>query len=287
MFVHVAVTGGAGGLGREVVGLLRASGHAVRSIDRAEASGSVMADLRDMEDVRRSLEGVDGLVHLAAWPTPHAAEISRVFSDNVLMAGNVLFAAAAMGIRNVVVASSQSVLGLPWAPEVVEPDYLPVDERHPCRPADGYSLSKLVTEQIAQMLSAQGRLDAMVLRFPAIWDPARFGESIAGRLARPDQGAKSQWAYVDLRDAAHAVHLALATARGGCTVLNVTAPTVFSSEPTAELVRRWYPVLAARSERLPASAEACFDWRRAREVLGFTCRYRWTVDGIAKVVPPV
>ena len=277
--MRVAVTGAAGKLGREVVRELTFAKHEVRCIDRTEAAGIVAADLRELSGVKRCLAGVDAIVHLAAWPTPTSAAGSAVFSDNVLMASNVLFAAAELGIRNVTVASSQSVLGLAWSAEVVEPDYLPVDEKHPCRPGDVYSLSKLVTEQLSELLSAQDRIDAKLLRFPVIWDPAEFEGSIAGRLHRPSQGAKSQWAYVDLRDAARAVRLALAVGRPGYEVFNITSQNVFAAEPAAELVARWYPRLA-KSGGLPADCTACFDWRAARDRLGFVCRYRWSVDGI-------
>lgn len=277
--MRVAVTGGAGKLGRQVVSSLSANGHDVLSIDCVPAGGAVIADLRDRDDVGRCLLGVDGVVHLAAWPTPFSADIREVFADNVAMASNVFFTASELGIRKVVVASSQSVLGLAWSEGVVEPDYLPVDESHACRPGDGYSLSKLVTEQLAQMLSSQGGLDAKVLRFPVIWDPSRFDQEIAGRVERPQQGAKSQWAYVDVRDAARAVRQALELDRPGYELFNITSSTAFASEQSAALVSRWYPQLAARS-RLPEGNAACFDWRAARDGLGFVPRYRWSQGGI-------
>lgn len=283
--MQVAVTGAAGKLGREVVGQLRAAGHAIRAIDQVAMPGGRVTDLRDRDSVWASLDGVDGIVHLAAWPTPHSADPATVFSDNVLMASNVLHAAAAQGIANVVVASSQSVLGLAWSTSVVEPDYLPVDESHPCRPSDSYSLSKLVTEQLARMLSVQGKLHATVLRFPVIWTPDAFEACVAGRLLNPAQGAKSQWAYVDVRDAARAIQLALEQKRGTFDLFNICAPTVFAAQPTAGLVAEWYSQLAARGDA-PAGQGACLDWRAARQRLGFVCRYRWSETGISEVDTP-
>ncbi len=278
----VAVTGAAGKLGREVVRQLREAGHEVRAIDRIATPAGLLADLRDRDGVASSIDGVGGVVHLAAWPTPHSADIATVYADNVLMTANVLFSAAVRGITNVIVASSQSVLGLPWSPVVIEPDYLPVDEDHPCRPTDGYSLSKLATEQLARMLSDQDRLQARVLRFPVIWTPDAFDVCVAGRLNNPAQGAKSQWAYVDVRDAARAVRIALELNPTGFDLFNICAPTVFASQTTAELVAEWYPGLAARGEA-PAGHGACLDWRAAHERLGFICRYRWQATGIDEV----
>lgn len=275
----IGVTGARGRLGSAVVSEFHVAGLAVRQIDHVVADHVLVADLRHVVEVRRALEGCDAVVHLAAWPTPLAAPPGQVFADNVAIASNVLFAAVEHGIRRVVVASSQSVLGLAWASEVIEPDYLPVDENHPCRPGDSYSLSKLVTEQLAHLLAQRGELDATVLRFPVIWDPAQFGASIAGRLDRPQQGAKSQWAYVDVRDAARAVRLAVMATRPGYGLFNITSPEVFETRPTSSLVREWYPKLAAAGAMLPGQ-ESCFDWRSASEALGFTCRYRWIRTGI-------
>jgi len=275
----VGVTGSRGKLGRATVGELRRAGLKVREIERIPADGVIGADLRLAEEAARALAGCDMVVHLAAWPTPHSAPAGEVFADNVAMASNVLHAAVSQGTRRVVVASSQSVLGLAWSDKVREPEYLPVDEAHPCRPGDSYSLSKLVTEQLAQLLAQRGEIDATVLRFPVIWDPEQFASEVAGRLGRPQQGAKSQWAFVDVRDAARAVRLALAAGKPGYRLFNIAAPHVFAPVSTAELVNEWYPALAA-SAQAPSGQDACFDWRAARDGLGFVCRYRWTHDGI-------
>ena len=57
---------------------------------------------------------------------------------------NILEASRKLGIKNLVLASSETLLGLPFAPWV--PDYIPVDENSPRRPESAYSLSKLVGE---------------------------------------------------------------------------------------------------------------------------------------------
>lgn len=63
-------------------------------------------------------------------------ELSRTY--------NILEASRKLGIKNLVLASSETLLGLPFAPWV--PDYIPVDENSPRRPESAYSLSKLVGE---------------------------------------------------------------------------------------------------------------------------------------------
>jgi nucleoside-diphosphate-sugar epimerase len=275
--MKVAVTGAAGTLGRAVCAELAAAGHEVRGIDRQAVEGIVSADLRDADATQIALAGCEAIVQLAAWPTPQSAPAATILADNIAIISNVLFAASALGIRSVVAASSQSVLGLPWAQTVIVPDYLPVDEAHPCRPTDAYSVSKLASEEIAAMFARRGELDVCMLRFPAIWDHEQFEQSIARRLALPEQGAKSQWAYVDLRDAARAVRLALETKWIGFEVINIVAPEAFAPEPLEALLARWYPGL--RLDGVDHKAH-CFDYRRAEQVLGFRARFLWSPLGI-------
>ena len=113
-----------------------------------------------------------------------------------------------------------------------------------------------------------------------VWDPADHAASVRRRLDAPAQGAKSLWAYVDVRDAAQAVIRCLAHPRAGFRVFNIAAPHPFVQAPVTELVREWFPNL--RDIRLPLAADtALFDVRRAEAEIGFRARYVWTPAGIA------
>lgn len=281
--MHIAVTGSAGLLGRAVVAELRAAGYAVRAIDRRQqddpAAPTVVVDLRDPAAVEAAVAGCQAVAHLAAWPTPHAAEPRDAWADNLATTTNVLFAATVAGIDRIVYASSQSALGLAWAARIVPPDYVPVDELHPCRPGDCYSASKLAGEQLLQALTADGSRSGFALRFPVIWEAEQFASFTQRRLNNPAQGAKSQWAYIDARDAARLVRLALESGRCGFHLLNGTAPQVFAELPPRELVARWYP--GVRDIRLrPEDLASVFDHRAAERLLGFRARYLWGRNGI-------
>lgn len=284
----IAVTGAAGLLGRAVVAELLAAGFAVRSIDRvpppaapAPASEHVIAELTDHAAVVRALAGCAGVVHLAALPSPASGTPSEVWRINATIAGNVLFAARESGIRDIVTASSQSALGLPYASRVTAPLYLPVDEDHPRWPSDAYSASKAASEDLAMALWRESEINVCCLRFPVIWDPAKHAEHVARRIGAPEQGAKSLWAYVDLRDAARSVQLAVEARLSGFRLLNVTSRRAFADEPMPELVERWFPGL--RDIRVPLTPDgAIFDWRRAEREIGFRARFVWNRGGIAE-----
>src|SRR6185295_4555996 len=84
-------------------------------------------------------DGIDAVVHLGAIARPGLATNAALFANNVVGTYNVFTAARHAGVKNLVWASSESVLGLPFDDP---PQYLPVDEEVPLRPNSSYSLGK-------------------------------------------------------------------------------------------------------------------------------------------------
>lgn len=284
----ILVTGASGLLGRAVVADLRAADKPVLAVDRVDATDQLqgidvdfrVADLRDTNQAFSLIEKAKAVVHLAGWPTPHAANPETVWSDNVQLNANLVAGARRAGVETFIYASSQSVLGLAWSENVVSPDYLPVDEKHPCRPEDLYSMSKLAGEHLTRMLAQVSRTCAMAMRFPVIWNPLKFEEAIANRIQNPQQGAKSQWAYIDLRDAARSIRLAIDGDWPGYECINIAARHCFlPAGDLASAVRQWYPDI---SSSVPdhASFTAAFSSQKALDLIGFESRYCWNPDGV-------
>lgn len=275
--MHVVVTGAGGLLGRAVVSDLRANGHVVRPIDLHAPNGETWGaiDLRDRKAADATIRDADAVAHLAAWPNPMAVDARTGWTDNIGMTANTLFAALDAGVERFIYASSQTVLGLAWADPIIPPDYVPVDEDHACRPSDWYGASKLAGEYLVESYARNGQLSAYSLRFPVIWEASDFDRATGRRRSDPIQAARSQWAYVDARDAARAVRLSIETQSTGYRLLNIAAPRVFSAERVPELVKRWFPSLTVTDD-----VQAVFDSRRAETVLGFRGRYLWDLGGI-------
>ena len=82
---------------------------------------------------RRAARPLDAVVHLAAIPAPGLAANAATFKNNIAQHLQRLRGGAAAGIKNVVWASSETVLGLPFD---TPPPYVPVDEEYPGRPGD-------------------------------------------------------------------------------------------------------------------------------------------------------
>ena len=215
----VAVTGSSGKLGRHVVRDLHEHGYRIVALDRVPdpssvADAAVRVDLTDYGQVLEALtavddrhDGVDAVVHLAAIPAPGLTTNAVTFANNITATYNVFAAARSAGVRNIVWASSETVLGLPFD---VPPPYIPVDEEYPVRPESTYSLVKSLEEEMARHFCRwEPELKMIGLRFSNVMEPEDYtgfpGFDVDPRLRR-----WNLWAYIDGRDGAQAVRLALA-----------------------------------------------------------------------------
>lgn len=266
------VTGASGDVGRAVVRNLLTHGHEVRALvlDRQDALPlgveTVVGDCRDADVVRSALDGVDGVVHLAAMRDPVGAPL-HVFAHNTRATFTVLHGAGAVGVRRAAMASSTSVLGLGWGPDSLRPRYVPVDELHPVQAQDPYALSKQADEASAEMVGRRWGTAVTALRLPFCQDTEVL-QARANALGHdPGHAAKELWAWLHVDDAATAFRLALERPDGGVGVLNVVAPTVLAPQPTHWLLDRFRPDVP-RLPRLPGRA-ALFTSSRAREALGW------------------
>jgi nucleoside-diphosphate-sugar epimerase len=113
----VVVTGAAGIGGQETCRLLAEKGYSVRLADIVAPPPDVRAlgefvrcDTRTPDDARAAVEGMDAVVHLAAWHCAHVPPVSdpTIFAENVDGTYNVLEAAKQQGIKAVVYASSMA-----------------------------------------------------------------------------------------------------------------------------------------------------------------------------------
>src|ERR1043166_1623775 len=147
----IVVTGGSGRLGQLVVKELLAHDYDALTLDRVppreKLCPSWIADLRQPGDLYEALKDAYGVAHLGAYQAPNLVSDSETFSNNVAATYNVLKAAADLGVKKVVLASSTAAFGYIYASNPLFPNFLPADEKHPSKPQDPYGLSKVVGEQ--------------------------------------------------------------------------------------------------------------------------------------------
>jgi nucleoside-diphosphate-sugar epimerase len=276
----VVVTGSSGLLGRHVVSAMKRAGHEVRGVDLAPAGNQspevpfLSADLTDPGQAFQSLAGAEAVVHAAAIPRPVGRTASEVFRTNVLAAHNVAEASLMHGVARIVNASSFSVLGWPFNPQPLIPEFLPIDESHPLVPQESYGLSKLVTEEIlAAAVRRYPGLTAINLRMPWIQTSATFSIDVVPRRRDPQTATGNLWAYIDAEDAAMAFVAALDVDAGGVASVYIAAPDTFMEEETTALIRASFPGVELRDE-LPGHASVISS-QAAERLLGARPTSSW------------
>jgi UDP-glucose 4-epimerase len=275
--MRIIVTGGSGKLGRTVVSTLRDEGHEVVNLDRSGERGSVViVDLTNAGEVLDAVAGideqhagVDAVVHLAAVPAPGLMSDVATFHNNMLSTYNVFQAARRAGVKRIVTASSETVLGLPFD---VPPPYIPVDE-DVTSPESTYSLVKHLEEQLAiQLVRWDPELSITAVRFSNVMNPedyAAFPAFDADARARK----WNLWGYVDARDGAQLVSLALARAKPGFERYIAAAADTVMSRPNAELVAEVFPGVDVRGDL--GEHDTMLSIEKARRELGYAPRFSW------------
>ncbi len=183
---RVAVTGGAGFIGSHLCGRLLQKGYQVRCIDNlhrglwanlGECEGNVervLADLRNAEEARRALEGVDVVYHLASRVGGigvYVKHASTIWWDNTLIDQNVFRAAVQNHIGRVFYASSghvypESLQQTPSGPDLVE------DMAYPAMPGLSYGWAKLMGEKtLGYLVEEQPWLHVAVARIVGAYGP--------------------------------------------------------------------------------------------------------------------
>jgi len=141
--MKIVVTGGSGFIGTRLTGELLKAGHSVKIYDKAESEAFpelvVLGDVRDREALIEAARGYDAIYNLAAEHADNVTPLSLYEEVNVLGARNVVEAARANAINQIVFTSSVAIYGLNRG----EPD-----EGFDARPFNEYGRTKYEAEKI-------------------------------------------------------------------------------------------------------------------------------------------
>jgi nucleoside-diphosphate-sugar epimerase len=287
----VLVTGSSGKLGRAVVAELSSAGWDVVCVDAAPPPRPVPAFIRvDLTDFGQAMEAVTGIddrhtgvaavVHLAALPAPGLRPNATTFHNNMTCTYNVFAAAQRAGVKNIVWASSETVLGLPFDEP---PPYIPVDEDYPPRPNSTYSLGKVLEEDMArQFCRWDPTLKMIGLRFSNVMYPEDYAAfpsyEIDARLRK-----WNLWGYIDARDGAQAVRRALEYDATGTDIFIIANADTVMSRPNSELLAEVFPDVPVRGDLGPN--ETMLSIAKARRVLGYDPQHSWRTHADAQSTP--
>ena len=278
----VLVTGGSGKLGRAVLRDLVAHGYDVLNIDQQTLPDpickTVRIDLTDFGEVASAILGgvderggpFDAVVHLAAIPAPGLAANARTFANNVPTTYNVFEACRLAGIKNIVFASSETVLGLPFD---TPPPYAPVDEEYFPRPESAYSLGKLLDETMAAQFSRwDPSLRICGLRFSNVMNPEDY-KAFPAFDADPSTRKWNLWGYIDARDGAQAVRRAIQADFTGFEAFIIANADTVMSRSNMSLLAEVFPDVPQKGNI--AANSTLLSIEKAKRMLGYSPQFSW------------
>jgi UDP-glucose 4-epimerase len=149
--MKILVIGGAGYIGSHVTQEFLERGHLLTVYDNLSSglrenlfpgAEFIHGDIHNYPALLQTMRGgFDALIHLAASKAAGESMLKpeKYSRNNITGTLNIINAASETGIKNIVFSSSAAVYG--------EPEYLPIDEKHPTRPENYYGFTKLEVER--------------------------------------------------------------------------------------------------------------------------------------------
>jgi nucleoside-diphosphate-sugar epimerase len=210
---RVLVTGGSGFLGINLIRFLRQRDYQITSLDLVEFDHpdlleqvrAIAGDIRDIDTVRRAMDGVRWVVHAAAALPLYTRD--DIFTTDIDGTRNVLDAALEAGVERVVQISSTAVYGIP--------DHHPLLEDDPLVGVGPYGEAKVQAEAVCLQYRAKG-LCVPILRPKSFVGPERLGVfALLYDWAQSGHGfpvlgaGTNRYQLLDVEDLCEAIHLAV------------------------------------------------------------------------------
>jgi nucleoside-diphosphate-sugar epimerase len=288
---RIVFTGGAGKAGRHVVAYLVERRYDVLNVDLVPLNcagvNTLIADIADSGEMFNALSShfgfdgfetgngpapIDAVVHFAAVPRVLIKPDNETFRVNTMGTYNVIEAAVKLGIKKIIIASSETTYGVCFAEGDKDFHHFPLEEDYDIDPMDSYGLSKLVNEKTARAFAMRTGADIYALRIGNVIEPHEY-DRFPGFLADPMSRKRNAWSYIDARDLGQIVDLAIRKDGLGFQVFNAVNDTITATMPTQEFLAKYCPGVPIRREL--DEYEAPLSNRKTREVLGFREEHDW------------
>ncbi len=290
--MRIFFTGGTGKAGKHVIAYLLNQGHRVLNVDLQPLAmpglDNLQADIADsgqMFNAMSSYAGLDELeigkgtphfdavVHFAAVPRILIKPDNETFRINSVGTYNVIEAAVKLGIKKVIIASSETTYGVCFSDGLTSPHSLPLEEDYDVDPMDSYGLSKLVNEKTARSFQRRSGIDIYALRIGNVIEPHEYSSLFPQFFAKPETRRRNAFCYIDVRDLGQIVDLCLQKDGLGFQIFNAGNDHNGAIIPSAQLAERFFPGVPLT--RSLGEHEALFSNRKIKEVLGFKEQHNW------------
>jgi nucleoside-diphosphate-sugar epimerase len=289
---RIFFTGGSGKAGRHVIPYLLEQGHRVMNVDlvplKYPGVDNLTADITDSGQMFNAMSsyaaldelepghGVpkfDAVVHFAAVPRILIKPDNETFRVNTIGTYNVIEAAVKLGIKKIIIASSETTYGICFSDGRTNPKSLPLEEDYDVDPMDSYGLSKVVNEKTARSFQRRSGFDIYALRIGNVIEPHEYAELFPHYFENPEVRRRNAFCYIDARDLGQIVDLCLKKDGLGYQVFNAGNDHNSAIIPSKELAEQFFPGVPITREL--EEHEALFSNRRIREVLGFKEQHNW------------
>jgi UDP-glucose 4-epimerase len=286
--MRILVTGSSGHLGDALVRVLTDAGEEVVGLDVLDAPQTdLVGSITDRAIVRRALDGVEAVVHVATLHKPHVGTHARQEFVDVNVTGTLalLEEAVAAGVGRFVFTSTTSAFGRALAPPAGAPAAWITEDVVPV-PCNVYGVTKVAAEDLCELVHREGGLPCLVLRTSRFFPEADDRDEV--RAAFDDLNVKVNellYRRVDLEDVVTACRCAVERApalRFGRYIVSATTPFAPADLPALRVdapavVRRLHPdfeaLYAERGWRMFDSIERVYVNARARRDLGWAPRH--------------
>ena len=285
--MKILVTGSLGGVARFGVVQVLGKEFDLRLTDCREPGEKlkyefVKGDIRDYQNVKKMVKGVEAIVHLGAIANPSADPI-LIYQTNAMGTANLLEASLGNNIKKFIYASSIHIYGIP-----IKPEYLPIDEEHPLDPSIPYALSKLIGEELGKgYVRRNSNFTFISLRIGGIRHKKHLHSSF--KLSDVGNYKRILWTYIHAKDLGQLIKLSLLKDIKGFEVFNAFAQDhIFAEIPSLELIKKFLPNILKvynNDEFITKPDRSFISIEKAKRILGYQPEYnfadyqKWLKEG--------
>lgn len=296
---RIVFTGGSGKAGRHVIPELLKAGHEVLNLDLSplptpdgkglnEDVYTLKTDLTQSGSVFNALTSHYGMSHYADDHLPQPPDVvihfaayarnllvpdNECFQANVTSTYNVIEAACKLGVKKIIIASSETTYGVCFAQGDVDYAHFPLSEDDPVNPEDSYAISKVCGERVASGFARRFGADIYALRIGNVVEPHEYERDFPRHVGQPETRKRNAWSYIDARDLGQICNLCVEKSGLGFQIFNATNDTITTTKPTRDFLREAAP--NSEITREMGEWEAPLSNKKIRDVLGFKEEHNW------------